>query len=300
MNVYTMAGGGAGDLIYHYFMQPRWRLIKPVKEKFPNVTITAVYCCHTGSEYELGFIHPDIESSLIYKWYPPGHELEYKWKSMISSQPIEEFANKNNIAVSKEQTELYLSETEKKMVKDICSEPYIAVHPFAGLPHRGCKKHPHTGTYRCYPDYKYIETIKLLKDKYKVIVIGRTNTSYDSLRANDEVLDLPQDDRIINMTNKGSLRTNVWIARNAVGFFGTHSAMLSAAWTNDVPSIFFYPAWEEGTYKSVRKYGGDTGTWAIDKPFHTYYEMKPEEFINDLKPEDVADKLLQNIEIKNV
>jgi ADP-heptose:LPS heptosyltransferase len=292
-----MAGGGAGDLIYCYFMGKEHRLIRPVKEKFKNIMITAVYACHVGSEYELGFLNPNIDSSLIYKWYPPGHLKENEWKQMVNGEDILSFARKNKITPD-DYTELFLSEKEKKIFAEIATEPYIAVHPFAGLPHRGCKKHPYTGTYRCYPDYKYTETIKILSQKYRIIVMGKTNTSYDTLRATEETLDVTGLSNVINMIDKGSLRMNTYLCRNAAGFLGTHSSMLSAAWTNDVPSVFFYPAWEEGAYKSVKNHGGTTGTWALDKSFHSYYEMKPEEFVNTLTPEEVANKLLENIKKK--
>lgn len=290
-----MAGGGAGDLIFHYFTQERWRLIRPVKERFPNVHITAIFACHTGSEYELAFLNPHINSFMIYRWYPPGDPKEHGWQTPLKTIDIKEFAEQHHIN-PEVQTGLFLSECEKQIVKKITDKPYIAIHPFAGLPHRGCKKHPNTGTYRCFPDYKYVAVAKILKDKgYRVVIVGKTNTSYDSLRANDEYLDLPFSPEIIDMTNEGSLRTNTYLCRNAIGFIGSHSSMLSAAWTNNVPSVFFYPAWEEGTYRSVREYGGDTGTWALDKPFHSYYEMKPEEFVDTLSPEEVANKLFENI-----
>lgn len=298
-SVFVMAGGGAGDLIFHYFTQENWKLIRPLKEKYPGVKVTAVYACHTGAEYELGFLNPYIDSSLIYKWHPPGHKKEQEWKEMISGIEIRDFCKNKNIRPDAS-VELFLSDKEKKIFNEISERPYIAIHPFAGLPHRGCKKHPHTNTYRCYPDYKYIETIKILAKEYRVIVVGKTNSSYDTLRANDESLDLTGIDNVINMIDKGSLRINTEICRKAVGFIGSHSSMLAAAWTNDVPSVFFYPAWEEGIYKSVKEHGGTTGTWAIDRPYNSYYEKTPEGFVNDLSPQEVSAKIIENIRNKNV
>lgn len=301
-SLYVMAGGGAGDFIYHYFMNEDWKLLKPIKEKFPETNITAIIACHTGSEYELSFLNPYINSHLIYKWYPPGHEKEKLWINSIKGIYIKEFADNHNIKPTNENSRLFISAAENKIIEQFEKEDYIVIHPFAGLPHRGCKKHPLTNKYECFPDYKYIETATILADKgYKVVFVGRTNTSYDSLRANDESLDIPEHKNIFNFINIGSLRTNVGLTIGATGFIGSHSSMLSAAWTHGIPSVFFYPRFDEyGKKRSVIDYGGTTGTWAIDKPYNSYWELSGEDFINKLSSKEVANKLIENIKIKNV
>ena len=301
-SIYIMAGGGAGDFIFHYFTNEKWKLIKPIKEKFPKINLTAVIACHTGSEYELTFLNPYINSHLIYKWYPPGHEKEKLWQESITGIDIKKFAEQKNISPSIEKPELFLSDSEKNIIKDFKDQEYIAIHPFAGLPHRGCKIHPLTKKYECFPDYKYIETAEILANKgYKVIFIGNTNTSYDSLRANDESLNIPNHENIYNFINVGSFRLRVALAIGAKGFIGSHSSMLSAAWTHDVPSLFFYPGFDEhGNKRSVIENGGTTGTWALDRPYHSYWELSGEDFVNKLKPEEVINKLFENIRIRNV
>ena len=298
-SAYIMAGGGAGDFIYHHFMNTDWRLLKPIKEKFPNVHITMVTATHVGNEYELTYMNPHIDTHLIYKWYAPGDSREYLWKEPLAGISVLDFAKKHNIHPTSEQPELFLSEVEKDLLSPFKNEKYITIHPFAGLPHRGCKRHPLTGEYMCLPDYKYIETATVLADiGYKVIFIGRTNTSYDKLRANDESLDIPVHENIFNFINVGSLRTNVYLVRNSIGFIGTHSSMLSAAWTNYVPSVFFYPGYNEhGEKRSVIDHGGETGTWALDKPIHSYFELRSEEFLS-LKGTDIVNSLLKNISKK--
>jgi hypothetical protein len=71
--------------------------------------------------------------------------------------------------------------------------------------------------------------------------------------------------------------------------------MLSAAWTNQVPSIFFYPIdTPSGNKHDVLKHGGETGTWAIHQPQNFYYQLLSEES-EKLDPHTVVQKILELI-----
>lgn len=295
-NVYVQAGGGAGDCIRNVVQDAGWRRVRPLKEKYSQVNIIAIFTDHLGNGYELAYANPNILGCLIVHWHPPGHELEHAHLRTLDAVHINTYCQQMNIEPEPIGT-IYLTQRETELVKPLIEQPYIVCHPFAGLPHRGCRQHPNGSGYRCYPDYKYISTIQILQEQYgyRVIVLGNSNASDDYLRAVPNDLEVPNHPEIINLQDKASLRMSAWLTMNATGFFGTHSAMLAAAWCGEVPNVFFYPAWEEGEYHSVQERGGQTGIFGLRYPWTGYYEAKPEQFVNDITPQEVAEKLIQNI-----
>lgn len=300
-NVYVTAGGGAGDCIRNLIQDSGWRRIRPLKQRFQHINVVGIFTDHLGSGYELAYAHPDVLACMVVHWHPPGHELEHAHLRTLDAVHINTFCQQYSIQ-PEDKGIIYLTQREAETVKPLIEKPYIVVHPFAGLPHRGCRPHPNGSGYRCYPDYKYIQTIQLLQEQYgyRIIVLGKSNTSDDYLRAVPNDLEVPINPEIINLQDQASLRMSAWLAMHADGFFGTHSSMLAAAWCGDVPSIFFYPAWETGEYHNVLEYGGQTGTFGLrsDKPWNTYYEGTPEQFINNIDPADVAAHLIENIKRK--
>ena len=297
--LYLTAGGGIGDFIYTYFRKPSWRVLNNIKQKYPDSIITAVIICHNSSANELIEFNPYIDMTINHTWRLPGDPKESLWKEIIDTDKImytEHFATQDRIAESN--PKIFLSPTEEANIKKIQEKPYIAIHPFAGLPHRGCMPHPYDGQYKCFPDYKYVELVKELSKQYQVVIVGRSETGNQGIRIKTEVLDI-SGDNIINLVDKASLRENVSICRNAIGFIGSHSSMLSAAWTNNVPSIFFYPTDADPNITvDVRRNGGETGTWALNKPYNQYFQMKAKEFLS-LNVGTVINKLKEVIRIKN-
>lgn len=300
--LYLQVGGGAGDFIYKYFMSHEWQTLPVVKRFFSDCLITVVVATHNVSTAELIYTNPNIDSVLTYPWYPPGHPKERSWKEMVCGESYTEWIKANKIRKASEhrlEHKVYLTESESLILNKIRQSPYVVIHPFAGLPHRGCLRHPFDNQYKCYPDYKYIQSANLLIEKgYTPVFVGRTSyDGLDSLRNFSE--DLPDTNELypqaINLINKCSFRLNVELTRNANGFIGSHSSMLSAAWTADTPSVYFYPSRDEhGNLRSVREHGGTTGTWAMDKPIHYGYELSPSEFL-ELNPEAPVNKLMEHV-----
>jgi hypothetical protein len=299
-SVYVTAGGGAGDCIRNVIQDSGWRRINPLKQRFQHVNVIGIFTDHLGAGYELAYANPNVLACMVVHWHPPGHELEHVHLRTLDALHINTFCQQYSIE-PEPQGAIYLTQREAEWVRLLIEKPYIVVHPFAGLPHRGCRPHPNGSGYRCYRDYQYVETIKVLQEQYdyRIIVLGKSNTSDDYLRAVPNDLELPDNPEIINLQDQASLRMSAWLAMNASGFLGTHSAMLSAAWCGDVPSLFFYPSWEEGEYHSVRDYGGQTGTFGLGKTWNTYHECTPEGF-GDLNPGTIADELVSNIQQKRM
>jgi len=282
--LYIHSGGGCGDLIYHYFKSDSWRYLSSVKAMHPNTKVCAVITCHHPNVAELVKTNPYIDSVFYYSWYPPGHDLEYGWKGSVDGEDLAEWARGRKVPLAA--NKVYLTSSERSSLERICTDKYIVMHPFAGLPDRSCHPHPLDGKYRCYPDYKYIQTANYLAERgYLVKIVGRSsNDAPERMRAKTESL-VPANGESFHpnvqvLIDGFSLRQNVELVRNANGFIGTHSSMLSAAWTNNVPSVFFYPGWDDdGNRHSVGDHGGTTGTWAIDRPWNDYFELKAQEFL---------------------
>lgn len=285
VHLHIQAGGGAGDFIFNYFTNKYWKALPEIKRLYPETTITCIAALHDSSSTELVTTNPHVDSIMIYPWYPPGHVKELAWKSLLSSRDLREFVDGHQIPAVADHR-VYLTAREEEMLDAIRAVgPYVVMHPFAGLPHRGAFPHPYDGKYKCYPDYKYIESANLLAEKgYQVFFIGRSNNcGSDALRclvAEELVLPVGVNPNVRSLVNKLSIRMNVELVRNAQGFMGSHSSMLSAAWTNSVPSVFFYPAYDEhGNYRSVIDHGGTTGTWALGQPQNKYFELSSEAFL---------------------
>jgi len=290
--VHVAAGGGIGDVIYTYFQERSWRLIIGAKESCPELVVLAIVVSHSAYAKELIALHPAIDAILTQRWFEPGHEQERLWEGLVQTSSIEAAAG---MGFEEREPIIYLSDEEKEHVELLASEPYIVIHPFAGLSFRGCLANS-KGEYFCFPDYKYRECAILLADMgWRVIIIGQSELYGDRRQTEYFLLD---SDRIFNLVNKLSLRESVEITRRAVGFLGAHSSMLSAAWTNEVPSVFFYPAEDEhGNKRNVLEYGGTTGTWALGRNYHDYFELRPKQFL-DLDVKFVVEKLLWNMRVK--
>lgn len=297
--IHVTAGGGVGDFIYSYIKRRKWKLLENVKKFNPNLKIAAILLCHSSSANELIAMNPYIDITVRQEWFPPGHEKEKMWKQLINSIDIDKYARDNNIKPG--HSKIYLNKSEQQFLNEIKQNKYIVCHPFAGLPHRGFFPHPKDNKYKCYPYYKCQESlINLVDAGYKIVLVGRSEKNMKGIRNHDEKFEVPNKikNQTYNLVDSTSLRFNAEVTRNANGFLGSHSSMLSAAWTNAVPSVYFYPTRDEhGNVRSVKEHGGETGTWAMDKPWTYGFEMTPNEFL-DLSSAKVSNKLLQLMENK--
>jgi ADP-heptose:LPS heptosyltransferase len=291
--IHLRAGGGVGDFIYSYFKKQRWKLLEAVKQKHPNIPVAVVLTCHSSSAQELIAMNPHIDLVLTQEWFPPKHKKEKLWQELISSTDIKDFAREKKIEPVA--SKLYLHKKEQEILKEIKKNKYIVCHPFAGLPHRGCFQHPKDNKYKCFPDYKYKEVLNdMITEGYHVVLVGRSERNMKGIRNNTESFDFDKE-KVHNFIDNASLRLSTELTRQASGFIGTHSSMLSAAWTNGVPSVFFYPARDEhGNVRSIKEHGGETGNWALDKPWTHGYEHTPEEFL-ELDSSIVTNKLIKLI-----
>jgi hypothetical protein len=297
--LHVTGGGGLGDLIYHYFCKRKWQLVAPIKKAHPEIRIVGVLTCHASPAPELIELNPHIDVVVTHPWYPPKHAREQMWREVLKTEDINTFAGKHKIKPDGQK--LYLSKHEQGVYQNLAGKPYILMHPFAGLPHRGCLPHPKDGEYRCFPDYKYIELARRLNDQgFNVVIVGYSEKARGgAARIHENFLDVDEPPGIVNLIDKASLRLSVQLARGARGFIGSHSSMLAAAWTNHVPSVFFYPNVDDhGNKRTIKTHGGETGTWQLEKPYHYGFELSPKQFL-DLEVDEVVDQLHTNMEAKH-
>jgi ADP-heptose:LPS heptosyltransferase len=287
--VYVSTGGGLGDAIYDYFIRDTWRMIEPLKRNCPEVELLVISLSHCSSTLDLVQFNPLVSARFSYPWNPPGNPREFLWKQMLSPQvqEIKHFCNINKISPDNK-AKLYLSKQEEELAKNILDKPIIVVHPFAGGRNRSFLKSS-DGRYHCLPEEKCVQICNRLSEEgNKVVVLGKSEVLEFGRNYDETLIGLSPE--VINLSNKISARLSVYLTQNAIGFFGTHSSMLVAAWTADVPSLCFYPTLNElGKNHSIETNGGHTGTFALHKPIHQNYQMSAEGF-NNLSVDDIYNR----------
>lgn len=295
-SVYVSTGGGIGDAIYDYFIRDSWQMIIPLKRKMPEVEIIAVSLSHCSSTPELTQFNPMISAHFSYPWNPPSSPREHLWKEMFHPSVMDIRAFAGGKGIRPEPSKLFLSNKEEEEAKTILEEPIIVVHPFAGGRNRSFLKSI-DGRYHCLPEEKCVEICNRLSDEgHRIVVLGKSEVLEFGRNYTEKLKGL--NPKIIDLSDKTSARLAVHLTRNAKAFFGTHSSMLVAAWTADVPSLCFYPNMnEEGKHETIEHNGGHTGTFALGKPFHANYQTSAEGFKN-LEVDEIYNKFKCIMEMK--
>ena len=294
--IYVSTGGGLGDAIYDYFIRDTWGMIEPVKNKIPDCEVIIISLSHCSSTPELIQFHPYISAVLSYPWNPPGNPREHLWKEFLHKDfhEIKQFAGPRNISPAP--VKLYLSKREEAEAAAILDKPIIVVHPFAGGRHRSFLKHS-DGIHHCLPENKCVEICnRLAEEGHRVVVIGKSEIIEHGRNYEETLSGLSP--KVIDLSNKISARLAVHLTRSAKAFFGTHSSMLVAAWTADVPSLCFYPNMNAtGKNLSIEENGGHTGTFAMHKPIHINYQLSSEGFAN-LDTQEIYNRFIPLLEMK--
>jgi ADP-heptose:LPS heptosyltransferase len=167
---------------------------------------------------------------------------------------------------------------------------YVVLAPYARQGERNCR--PFCGKTGCFAEEKYVPLAECLcKLGWHVIIIGAQENGFP----------LPEVAScagrcILNWVNNTSIRLAVEVIRNADGFIGPQSGPLAAAWSNKVPSVFFFPEgvhdrnWEILTGRFNGDWSWYTGVYCKDEPWVAWFMETPEGFAG-LAPETVAMKL---------
>lgn len=275
--LYLSSGGGLGDTIYNFFMKEDWRSIKNIKENYPQIELITIFHSHCKEAAELVTFNPFIDGILSYKWYNKNNPNKFNWKNLINNniKPVKEFIKKNK--TKQENNSIFLNTHEQKIYEDLTKEPYVVVAPFAGSSERTILSKNNKKCH-CLPQETLLSLLDKISIEHKVIIIGQSNTINE--HHNNRTDQLPYiNDKIIDLTNKTPLRVTIKLAQSATGFIGTHSSLLVAAWTKNIPSIYFYPTLKEkGLNNTILANGGEAGTFKYSLPIHFGYEKSAEEF----------------------
>ncbi len=284
-------GGGLGDLILNYFNREDFRLLEPIKKKFPkkyNTRIVMGNHCTTADE--LLRYNPYIDEIVVLlkgKRTKEEKENFYKIHSKNTLHPSE-IAQKYNIDLGN--PKLYLSNSEERQARELINKkPTIVVHPFAGLSTRSCMKH--NGKYPSFSNIQYKKVLKMLASKgYRVIILGKSESIIPD-RSQNEIINI-KDKNIINLTDSISARLSIKLISKATGFIGMHSSMLVAAWIYKIPNVFFHP--DTNLDGSNRRLGREKTNkvciFELNAPWTSYFERPMFEF-EDIKPEKVVNNL---------
>ena len=254
--IYLAVGGGIGDVIQICLSNPEahnifneypstnpitsiWlHRLKYLKEKY-NVAIRLYVQSHNNFTSKLFTNNPYIDELIVIEW---GNrillESSNHWLNDIDGYTsIAKFEEAYKfIPVSNEV--LFLSESEQTAIDKIKGVgKYIVVHPFAGNVHRQVPSIS-----------KYVEIVKALKDKYKVIVIGQEGEVFLS------------DFGVINLIGKTSPKVSVNVILNAAGFIGTHSSMILPAWYKEIPTVCLVPPTHDGGQTFEEFFASDNPT----------------------------------------
>jgi len=223
--VYFRLGGGFGDIIRTYLRgEHYWNYLKPLKEKYPHVKTKAIGCCHNTQVIEMVQHNPYLDFIENYGWTLEGdyekHAKDYTW---IHDAKLLQ-------GLSPELPKLYLSDEDHKIANDIIhAGPYIAIHPFAGLPDR-----------IVLPIDKYPPLIDTLIDKhgYNVVVLGGTHG-----RINQKTMQIyPESFKyqrkgLFNLVGQTNGAVSVKLVRKCTRFIGTWSCYICAAWVSGKHSV---------------------------------------------------------------
>jgi ADP-heptose:LPS heptosyltransferase len=292
--LYVSTGGGLGDTIYNYFCKKDWKSISSIKEIYPEIEIMAIFHSHCKEASSIACFNPFIDSTLSYRWYGKGNKKKFNWKQLLAKDiiPVKRFINKNKIEAKR--NKIYLSPTEQIQFNKLTQQPYIVLTPFAGssrrtfLPLLDPNRH-------CLPQETFIELANEQSKKIQVIILGQSKTINDH-HCNKGTTITGLDSGILNLINKASVRLTTELVRNAKAFVGTHSSQLVAAWTNNVPSVYFYPTLEEkGKSRTIEQDGGRAGTFKMHLPIHYGFERSAKGF-EKLTTKEISNKLNEVIE----
>jgi ADP-heptose:LPS heptosyltransferase len=123
---------------------------------------------------------------------------------------------------------IYLSPDEDKLVKELQSEPYICINPFAGAAERLTLDHQH---FKCLIDRIIDELgikVILLGGNWKITSVYSTfsNRLEDYMTEEFEY----ERDRLVNLVGKASIRTATALSISCSGFIGNYTGTTHPSW----------------------------------------------------------------------
>jgi len=234
MKFYIQTGGGAGDMIKHYFWgHLGWQYIYSVKEKYPNSTIKLfTTSCNMSAQHLFDNI-PQIDEFQHLPWRDPNKPWPDKDRlaknyTVLSKAP--EILN-INLENRKPKNIPLIKQEEDFIQKQNFGNKYIVMHPFAG---DGIRRHLSLEQY-------FMLAKKLINEiGCNIVVLGGSSTRSIGKITRDIKEEFPfEHKKIINLVNKTNLRTSVEITRRASHFVGNNSCLYCVRLAQKTQAIVF-------------------------------------------------------------
>ena len=218
MKFYIQTGGGAGDMIKHYFWgHLGWQYIETIKEKYPEAKIKLfTMCCNMSSQNLFDNIK-EIDEFQHLPWMGPSDPWKEKDKYTKGYKPLNKVQKLLNITLkSRKPKNIPLTQEEENFIisKNLGNE-YIAMHPFAG---DGIRRHLTLEQY-------FRLAKKLINETgHNIVILGGSSKRIIGKTSRNIKEEFPfKHEKIINLVNKTNLRTSIEITRRAKYFVGNNS-----------------------------------------------------------------------------
>jgi ADP-heptose:LPS heptosyltransferase len=216
-----------GDFYKRYFCHPTWQCIKDLKEKNPQVDISALLVSQTIPALDFVDHHPCINKVIK----PRIHLKDFRNKDIKQYVGDHVFLSPGLAKNFKlEIPSVYLSNTDMDFVDKITSKynKYICLHPFAGDVYGLDTRTP-------LKVEEYIPIIKALTKKgYAVLMFGkswaRIKHGSKSTRLVKEIFKWSHEG-FVNLIDQTNARTAAELVKRSNGFVGTASSLMCAAWS---------------------------------------------------------------------
>ena len=272
-NIWLLVGGGAGDVFQTYmseiggdmpsndpFTGSWFRRLASIKQHFPNIKICVVSVATNTAANDLFEHHPYIDEfhyfGSDYAWDLPALFMKVK-QQLNAVYPNSIFALES---FDREPPKIYLLEDDEEKISSIINlGPYIIMHPFGGHIKRWA-----------IDTEKYFEIAMLInKLGFNVVVVGKSvPRHYDKsgVVVNEEFNF--SSDGIINLVNNVNYRVALSLVEHSVGFIGSHSNIVLAAWYWNKQNVCIVPVIHELGQSIMDFFNSNNPTaWAANAPF---------------------------------
>ena len=234
MKFFIQTGGGAGDMIKHYFWGHfGWQYLNEIKKKYPNSIIKLFTTCCNLSAQDLFDEIPNINEYEHLPWINPNLPWEHKEKYIKGYIPLSHAPQKLNIKLTPNIPKRLpiTKEEEDFILQQNFGNKYIVMHPFAG------------DRIRQYLSLEQYFTIakKAIKDTgCNIVVLGGSSSRVIGKTSREIKEEFPfKHNNIINLVNKTNLRTSIEITRRASLMIGNNSCLFCVRLAQKTPAQVF-------------------------------------------------------------
>lgn len=234
MKFFIQTGGGAGDMIKHYFWgHLGWQYLDGIKKKYPNSTVKLFTTCCNMSTQELFDEIPEVDEYQHMPWRDPNKPWPDKdrcTKGYIQLSKAPEILN-ISMEPTKPKSLPLTKEEEDFIASQNFGEQYIVMHPFAG---DSIRRH------LSLEQYFMLAKRAINQTGCNIVVLGGSSTRSIGKITRTINEEFPfEHKKIINLVNQTNMRTSVEITRRAALFIGNNSCLYCVRLAQRTQAICF-------------------------------------------------------------